>query len=117
MAEIFWASGMSKIASWETTLDLFAEEYKVPLLPPELAALLGTTVELAGAVALMAGFGARLAALALLGLTAVIQLFVYPLLWTDHIFWFGALLLILSRGAGLLSVDHLIARFLGAGRG
>ncbi|MFO1070840.1 MAG: DoxX family protein [Geminicoccaceae bacterium] len=113
VAMVFWKSGMTKIESWESTVFLFAEEYRVPLLPPEIAAYLGTAVELGGSVALILGFATRFAALALIGLVAVIQLFVYPALWTDHIFWFAALLILLARGAGLLSIDALIARFAG----
>lgn len=115
VAMVFWKAGTLKLQSWESTIFLFAEEYRVPLLSPEIAAYLGTAVELGGAVALIVGLGTRFGALALLGLVAVIQLFVYPALWTDHIFWFAALLILLVRGAGTWSVDHLIARLAGLG--
>lgn len=110
MAEIFWASGLNKIASWDTTVLLFAEEYKVPLLPPELAAFLGTTTELAMPVLLALGFCARLAALPLIALTLVIQ-FTY-LDKAEHWLWILSLTLTVAYGAGRYSVDHWLRRFL-----
>jgi putative oxidoreductase len=117
VAMVFWRSGLTKLDSWDSTIFLFAEEYRVPLLPPELAALLGTAAELGGSVMLILGLGSRFAALALLGVTAVIQLFVYPALWSEHIFWLAALLTILARGAGTFSVDHIVGRLVGTSRG
>ena len=108
MAEIFWASGMVKIASWETTLDLFAEEYKVPLLPPEIAAYLGTATELAMPVLLVLGLGTRFAALPLIAMTAVIE-FTY-LDKQEHFFWIMLLAHLALRGGGLLSLDALLER-------
>jgi putative oxidoreductase len=113
VAMVFWKAGVLKLQSWDSTIFLFAEEYRVPLLSPEVAASLATAVELGGAVALIVGLATRLGALALLGLVAVIQLFVYPALWSDHIFWLAALLILLVRGAGAWSLDHLIARLTG----
>jgi putative oxidoreductase len=110
VASVFFKSGLVKIQSWELTVQLFADEYQVPLLPPELAAYLGTAAELICPVLLVLGLGARFSALALLGMTAVIQIFVYPNSWADHLLWTGPLLWILSRGAGRLSIDHAIAR-------
>ncbi len=107
---VFWRAGMAKLDSWESTILLFREEYQVPVLPPELAAYLATTVELGAAAALLLGLATRPAALALLGLTAVIQLFVYPAAWPTHLQWLAFLLPLLARGAGALSLDHLIAR-------
>jgi putative oxidoreductase len=107
---VFWMSAMTKLASWDVTVQLFADEYRVPLLPPEIAAMLGATTELVGAVLLFLGLGARFGALALLGLTATIQLFVYPENWPDHLLWASILAYVLTRGAGKLSLDHLIAR-------
>lgn len=113
---VFWKSAMTKLANWDITVQLFADEYRVPLLPPEVAAYLGTVNELISSVLLILGLGARLGAAALLGLTAVIQLFVYPENWADHLFWAAALAFVLTRGPGRLSLDHLIARrFLGNG--
>ncbi len=109
---VFWRAGMSKLDSWESTLLLFREEYRVPALPPELAAYLATSVELGAAVALLLGLATRLSALALLALAAVIQVFVYPEAWPAHVQWLAFLLPLLARGAGDLSLDHLIARHL-----
>ena len=110
MAEIFWSSGLSKIASFETTIDLFHEEYKVPLLPPELAATLGTATELSMPVLLALGLGARFAALPLIAMTLVIQ-FTY-LDKAEHLYWMMLLGHIALRGAGALSLDALVGRFL-----
>jgi putative oxidoreductase len=108
IAGVFWNSAMSKLASWDSTLALFRDEYRVPVLPTELAAVMGTGAELIGAVLLFFGLGARFAALALLGVTAVIQIFVYPESWVHHLQWATILLLVLVKGAGRLSLDHLI---------
>jgi putative oxidoreductase len=108
IAGVFWNSAMSKLASWETTLALFKEEYRLPLLPNDVAAYLGTGTELVGAVLLFFGLGARFAALMLLGVTAVIQIFVYPESWVHHLQWATILLLVLVKGAGRASLDQLI---------
>jgi putative oxidoreductase len=107
---VFWRAGTAKLDSWQTTVLLFREEYKVPLLPPELAAWLATSVELGASVLLLVGLMTRLSALALLGLTAVIQVFVYPESWPSHVQWLAFLLPLLARGAGRISLDALIAR-------
>ncbi len=107
---VFWRAGMAKLDGWESTVLLFREEYRVPVLPPEMAAYLATTVELGCAVALLLGLMTRLSALALLGLAAVIQIFVYPEAWPTHVQWLAFLLPLLARGAGDLSLDHMIAR-------
>lgn len=107
---VFWRAGRVKLDDWPGTILLFREEYRVPLLPPELAAILATSVELGCAVLLLAGLLTRLSALALIGLTLVIQLFVYPEAWPTHIQWLAFLLPLLARGPGDLSLDHVIAR-------
>ena len=107
---VFWRAGMVKLDDWQSTIMLFREEYRVPVLPPELAAYLAASVEIGSAVLLLIGLMTRLSALALLGLTAVIQIFVYPEAWPTHIQWLAFLLPLLCRGPGSLSVDHLIAR-------
>jgi putative oxidoreductase len=107
---VFFKSGMVKIASWTATVQLFAFEYQVPLLPPELAARLAATVELGAPILLFLGFGARFAAAAMLGMVFIIQVFVYPANWAEHLTWATLLLFILSRGAGAVSLDHVIAR-------
>jgi putative oxidoreductase len=113
---VFFKSGMTKIASWEFTIQLFRDEYRVPVLPPELAAQLATATELSMPVLLVLGLFARLATLPLIGMVAVIQLFVYPDSWAEHLTWAALLLLILTRGAGDLSLDRFIAPIVTARR-
>jgi putative oxidoreductase len=107
---VFWSAGLTKIASWQSTLVLFRDEYKVPVLPPEVAATLAASVELACPVLLFFGLASRLATLPMLGMTLVIQTFVYPVDWNEHLIWASFLLFILCRGPGVLSLDHLMAR-------
>jgi putative oxidoreductase len=110
VALVFWNSAQSKLASWIVTQQLFAMEYQVPLLPPDIAAPLATATELAGAVLVFFGLFTRIGALALLGVVAVIQLFVYPGHWAEHLLWASLLLLLVLRGAGSFSLDHLVKR-------
>lgn len=113
VATVFWNSAMTKLANWDTALALFSDEYKLPLLPPDLAAHLAVSVELSTPVLLVLGLFTRPAALVLLGMTTVIEVFVYPQAWPTHIQWAAMLLLLLCRGAGTWSVDHwLRQRFL-----
>jgi len=107
---VFWRSAQSKLASWDTTILLFREEYRVPLLPPELAAYLAATVELTTPILLLLGLATRLGATAMLGMALVIQFFVYPQNYPDHLLWAGPLLYLIARGPGTLSLDHLIRR-------
>jgi putative oxidoreductase len=113
VAIIFWNSAMTKLANWDTAVTLFAEEYKLPLLPPELAAYLAISIELAAPVLLVLGLLTRPTALVLLGMTAVIEIFVYPLAWPTHLQWAAILLVLLCRGPGRLSLDHLLGHRLG----
>lgn len=116
-AAVFWQSGQTKLDGWrvsENAIALFREEYRLPLLDPVLAAHLATLGEHLFPLLLVLGFASRFAALALLGMTAVIQIFVYPDAWPTHGIWAISLLIIIARGPGRLSVDHLIQRF---GRG
>jgi len=108
VAAVFWNSGMTKLANWDTALSLFTDEYKVPLVPPELAAYMAVTIELTTPVLLVLGLFTRPAALVLLGMTTVIEVFVYPEAWPTHIQWAAMLFVLLCRGPGKLSVDHLI---------
>ncbi len=114
LANVFWTSGQTKVDGFlhisDNTFYLFREEYKVPLLPPDLAAYMATTAEHIFPVLLLVGLASRLSALALLGMTLVIQLFVYPSGWPEHIFWLTAILVIIARGPGVASLDHLIWR-------
>ena len=113
VAHVFWNSAQSKLASWPVTQQLFAMEYHVPLLPPDVAAPLATATEFAGSVLLTVGLLSRGAALALLGVVAVIQLFVFPENWGEHALWASLLLLIVARGPGVLSLDWIVKHYLG----
>lgn len=110
MAIVFWRSGQTKIANWDLTLQLFANEYKVPILPPEIAAPLAAAVELSTPILLVLGLFTRLATLPMIAMTLVIQVFVYPQSWADHLAWLTFLLLLLTRGPGAISLDYLVAR-------
>lgn len=110
LAGVFFRSGMTKIANWDLTVQLFQDEYRVPLLPPDLAALMASSVELTVPILLTLGLLTRLACLPLLGMTAVIQIFVYPASWPDHLTWTALSVLLLIRGAGVISLDHLLVR-------
>ncbi len=106
-------AAMAKLANWDTALSLFADEYQVPILPPGVAAYLAVSIELTTPVLLVLGLFTRPAALVLLGMTTVIEVFVYPQAWPTHIQWAAMLLVLLSRGAGALSIDHLLWRRFG----
>jgi putative oxidoreductase len=114
VAAVFWRSAMTKVdESFQvksTTFFLFKEEYKVPIIPPDIAAYLATYQELIGAVLLVIGLATRLTALSFIGMVAVIQVFVYPSGWPEHLLWFALLFLLVARGPGAISVDHLIWR-------
>ena len=116
VATVFWNSGTTKLADWNAALSLFSDEYQVPLLPPELAANLALGIELTTPILLVLGLLTRIAALVLLGMTTVIEIFVYPQAWPTHIQWAAMLLVLLCRGAGALSLDHLLASKLGVVR-
>lgn len=111
MAVLFFQSGFKKLGDWPVTLELFAGDYHVPLLPPATAAVVATCLELGGATLLALGLGARLGAAALLGMILVVQLFVYPENWPDHIVWGTLLLAIVVHGPGEVSIDRYIARY------
>lgn len=127
LAGVFWKSGQTKIEGlaidlvdgsfqlgWPrlsaNAVDLFRDEYRLPLLPPEWGALLAATGEHLLPLLLLAGLATRLSAAGLLAMTAVIQLLVYPGAWPTHGVWAAALLWLMVRGPGALSVDHWLAR-------
>jgi len=110
IAGVFLRAGLTKISSWESTVALFADEYKVPVLAPHLAAAMAATFEVGCSTLLLVGLGTRLAALPLIGMIMTIQLFVYPQAWSEHLVWGSILLVLLTRGGGAISLDHLIAR-------
>lgn len=112
IAQVFFQSGRTKIRDWDITVSLFADEYQVPVLPPEAAAILGTTFELGMPVFLVLGLGTRLAALPLLGMACVIQFVLgganpdYDSV--EHFYWMFLLGMIAIKGPGPISLDHLI---------
>jgi putative oxidoreductase len=123
IASVFWRSVQTKISGWmfldqswqfyninPITFTLFAEEYKVPLLPVVFSTYMATFSEFFLSLAILAGFATRLSALGLLGMTAVIQFFVLPDGWPTHILWVTILVYLIKYGPGCLSVDHLIAK-------
>lgn len=112
IAGIFFLSGRTKVKGFLTVTDgaieLFRTEYKLPLLPPELAAHLAAYAEHLFPLLLVLGLFTRLSALSLLGMTLVIQLFVYPSAWPTHLSWAALLLYLIGRGGGRLSLDRLL---------
>lgn len=120
IATVFLLSGRTKVEGLLTVKDstyvLFEYEYALPLIPSEVAAHLATYAEHLFPVLLLMGLASRLSAAALLGMTAVIQIFVYPEAWMTHLGWAAALAFILFRGPGALSLDYLIRRRLMPGR-
>lgn len=127
IAAVFWKSGQTKIEGFsldiidrslslgwprlsDSAVFLFREEYRLPVLSPELAATLATSAEHALPVLILLGLGTRLAALGLLIMTAVIQVFVYPDAYPTHGVWAAVLLYLMVRGAGRVSLDASIRR-------
>lgn len=127
IAAVFWKSGQTKVEGFAvdlisgtfqfgeprlaaSTLPLFRSEYQVPLLSPEVAAHMATFAEHFFPLLILMGFATRFSALALVGMTLVIQLFVYPDAYPTHGTWLAVLLLLVAKGPGRLSIDHLIAR-------
>lgn len=127
IAAVFWKSGQTKVEGFvvdlisgtfqlgeprlaASTLPLFRSEYHVPLLSPEVAAHMAAFAEHFFPVLILVGFATRFSALALIGMTLVIQLFVYPDAYPTHGTWLAILLLLTAKGPGRLSIDHLIAR-------
>ena len=127
IAAVFWKSGQTKVQGFAidliggtfqfgepklaaSTLFLFRNEYRVPLLPPDVAAYMATFAEHFFPVLILLGIATRFSALALIGMTLVIQLFIYPEAYPTHATWLALLLLLVAKGPGRLSIDHLIAR-------
>ncbi len=107
---VFFNAGLLKFRSPELTAMLFRDEYKVPLLDPGLAASMATFNELTFSTLLVLGLATRLATLPFLGMLVVIQTFVYPQAWVEHLTWASILVFLLTRGPGAISLDHLIWR-------
>ncbi len=134
IAAVFWKSGQTKIEGlaidivegrfelgWprlsDSAVGLFRDEYKLPLLPPETAAVLAATAEHVLPVLLLIGLATRFSALGLFAMTAVIQLFVYPDAYAVHGTWAAVLLWLVAFGPGKVSIDHLLARRYGGAAG
>lgn len=126
IAAVFWSSGQTKVdglainfvtgdfrLGWprlsDSAVDLFKDEYKLPLIPPELAAPLAATAEHVLPLLILVGLATRFSALGLLGMTLVIQLFVYPGAYATHGTWAAVLLFLIAHGPGKVSLDHWIA--------
>lgn len=127
IAAVFWKSGQTKIEGLsidlvdgsfslgiprlsDSAVALFRDEYRLPLLPAELAAPLAASAEHVFPILLLLGLATRFSALALLGMTLVIQIFVYPDAYPTHGVWAAVLLYLVARGPGVLAIDHWIAR-------
>lgn len=127
IAAVFWKSGQTKVEGlaidlvggtfdfgWprlsDSAIALFTHEYQVPLLPPELAAYIAAFSEHLFPLLILLGLATRFSALALLVMTATIQLLVYPDAWPTHGVWAAVLLFLIARGPGAISLDRLIAR-------
>ena len=112
IAAVFFQSGRTKVEGWftipETTVELFRSEYALPVLPPEVAATLAAGAEHLFPMLLVFGFLTRLSAAALLGMTLVIQIFVYPDAWPTHLSWAGLMLPLIALGGGRWSLDGLL---------
>jgi putative oxidoreductase len=112
IAAVFFQSGRTKVEGLftipDTTVELFRSEYALPLLPPELAAYLAAGAEHLFPVLLVLGLLTRLSAAALLGMTMVIQLFVYPDAWPTHLSWVGLMLPLIALGGGRWSLDRTL---------
>jgi putative oxidoreductase len=118
-AAVFWMSGETKVEGWhvkDSAIALFRDEYALPLIDPFIAAHISAFAEHVFPIFLILGLASRLAALALLGMTAVIEIFVYPDAWPTHGVWATCFLIVIARGPGIFSLDHLIARHFGLRR-
>jgi putative oxidoreductase len=108
MARIFWLSGLTKLASWDKTLWLFSNEYKVPIIPPDLAAILSMSAELSCPILLTIGLGTRFASMALLIMSLVIQFTYDPI--EEHYYWMMLFSVLIAYGGDKLSADHYIKK-------
>ena len=112
IAAIFFLSGRTKVDGFftitDSTYELFRSEYALPLVPPEIAAVAGTVSEHLFSILLILGLFTRLSAAALLGMTLVIEIFVYPDAWPTHLSWAGLLLPLIAMGGGKFSLDRLL---------
>ena len=109
LAKFFFFSGLTKLASWTTTIALFSDEYKVPVLPPELAALMATAAELSLPILLVAGLLTRFAAAGLFVMTTVIAVFVYPDA-PENVYILLLSSVLVAMGSGRFGADHWLVR-------
>ena len=133
IAAVFWNSGQTKVQGFainlvsgefklgwpslsESALALFQDEYKLPFIPPGVAAAMAATAEHVLPVLILVGLGTRFSALALLGMTLVIQLLVYPGAYATHGTWAALLLALMARGPGMWSIDRWLVSRRAAGR-
>jgi putative oxidoreductase len=110
-AAVFWQSGQTKVDNWrvtESAVFLFREEYRLPIVDPVIAAYLAAAAEHVFPVLLVVGLATRFAAFALLLMTLVIQIFVYPGAWPTHGTWVACFLLLVARGPGAISLDRFL---------
>ena len=105
---VFFRSGTQKLSDWNATLQLFQNEYHVPVLPPNVAAYMAASLELGVSSLVLIGLFTRAGVTALLGMTTVIEIFVYPEAWPDHIQWLAFMFILLARGPGKISLDALL---------
>ncbi|MCM2306668.1 MAG: DoxX family protein [Sulfuritalea sp.] len=127
IAAVFWKSGQTKVQGFaidivggefqlgmprlsDSIIDLFRDEYRLPLVPPEIAAPMAAFAEHLFPLLILIGLATRFSALALLVMTATIQLLVYPDAYPTHGVWAAVLLFLIARGPGAVSIDRLIAR-------
>ncbi len=127
IAAVFWTSGQTKVQGFvvnvitgdvqlgwprlsDSVVALFRDEYKLPFVPPDIAAPMAATAEHLFPLLLLLGLGTRFSALALLGMTLVIEIFVYPDAYPTHGTWAALLLYLMARGPGVFSIDHLLAK-------
>ncbi|MFO1117696.1 MAG: DoxX family protein [Beijerinckiaceae bacterium] len=130
IAAVFWKSGQTKVEGLaidlvqgqfqiglphfsSSAIDLFRDEYRLPVLPPELAAFMAASAEHVFSALILVGFATRLSATALFMMTLVIEIFVYPDAYPTHGVWAVCLLYLMSRGPGPLSLDHLVKKRFG----
>jgi putative oxidoreductase len=110
IAAVFFQSGRTKVEGFLTltdgTYELFRTEYRLPLVPPEIAAHMSAYVETFVPMLLVLGLATRCSAFVLLGMTTIIEIFVYPDAWPTHLSWAAILLYLIARGGGKLSLDH-----------
>lgn len=118
-AAVFWQSGQTKVEGWHlkaSAIELFRDEYRLPVVDPVVAAHAAAFSEHFFPILLVLGLASRFAACALLIMTSIIEIFVYPDAWPTHGVWATCFLLTIARGPGLLSLDYLIARHYGIAR-